>query len=473
MAITRVFQLGELNLKVSPFLAKEGSLLRAVNVERDAIGNYKKRRGYTSYLGTPDNNQVNSLFSWIRNDGTSFYNYRYAGSQLCYSFQGTQNWTPCGAGTLTNNSYIGHTVIDDIMLIGDGTAVTRHTTTGTNFATTSGAPKSSQWMEFQGRAYGGRGTANSGTDTNWFYSTTGTITDFTTDSSSIRIPGEGKILSAFKSSDRGIVTKDTGNIFKWDGDSLIDTVTNLGPSSPYSIASIEGYKLWLNRKGFYGFGGVRPEIVSNAIERIIYNDANTGIVGSQFDVAPAGIYKYDYYCAVGTVTDDLTGEPVSDCVLKYNFQDNEWATWKFANFPTAFMTYKDTSGDEQMVWGGTSGQCYKLSGTAVSDDGQPIESILEGVLSMGAPETDKKFNYIWAFSSPGCRANIQVAVADTFTKGKLNWIDLKQTEDGVMEARFPSGTQGKLLFWKLYEMSKESRWVFYGFSLDYTLIKHI
>jgi hypothetical protein len=92
---------------------------------------------------------------------------------------------------------------------------------------------------------------------------------------------------------------------------------------------------------------------------------------------------------------------------------------------------------------------------------------------MGAPETDKKFNYIWAFSSPGCRANIQVAVADTFTKGKLNWIDLKQTEDGVMEARFPSGTQGKLLFWKLYEMSKESRWVFYGFSLDYTLIKHI
>jgi hypothetical protein len=471
MSITRVFNLGELQLKVSPFLQKEGSLLRCLNVERDATGNYKKRRGYTTYLGTADGFRVNSLFSWIKNDGTTFHNYRYSGSTLYYSKQGTTAWTAPTNGTFTTNSYMGHEVLDDVMIVGDGTAPTSSSTSGTLFGTVAGAPRSSQFIEFQGRIYAGRGTANSGTDTNWFYSSTGTATDWTTDSSSIRIPGEGKILSSFKSSDRGIVTKDTGNIFKWDGDNLVDTVTNLGPSSPYSIASIEGYRLWLNRKGFYGFGGVRPEIVSNAIERQIYNDANTGIIGSQFDVAPAGIYKYDYFCAVGSLTDDLTGETVPNCVMKYNFQDNEWANWSFANFPTAFGAYKDEAGNEQLIWGDAGGQCYKLSGTALSDNGQPIETAMMGMLHFGNPETDKKFNYIWAFSSPGCQAKVQVAVADTFTKGKLNWIDLKQTKDGVMEARFPAGTQGKLLFWKHYEMSKDAKWTFYGFSVDKTDIK--
>jgi len=471
MAVTRVFNLGELQLNISPFLQKEGSLLRCVNVERDGYGNYTKRRGYTTYLGTGDGLKVNSLFSWIRNDGTTFYNYRYSGSTLYYSTKGTGDWTACGLGTFTDGAYIGHEVLDDVMIVGDGTAETMHTTSGTNFATTTAAPKASQFIEYQGRIYAGRGTANSGTDTNWFYSSTGTATDWTTDSSSIRVPGEGKILSSFKSSDRGIVTKDTGAIFKWNGDSLIDTVTNLGPSSPYSIASVEGYKLWLNRKGFYGFGGVRPEIVSNAIERQIYNGANTGIIGTMFDVAPAGIYKYDYFCAVGSVTDDLTGETVPNCVMKYNFQDNEWANWSFANFPTAFTTYKDSSGDEQMIWGDSTGQCYNLSGTALSDNGVAIESTLMGMLHFGQPENDKKFNYIWAFANPGCQARIQVAVSDSFTKGKLNWIDLKQTKDGVMEARFPVGTQGKLLFWKLYEMSKDAKWTFYGFSISYDILK--
>jgi len=469
--INRVYNLGELQLNVSPFLQKEGGLLRCVNVERDGFGYYKKRRGYGTYLGTADNSKVNSLFSWIRNDGTTFHNYRYSGSTLYYSKQGTGAWTVPTNGTFTNNSYIGHAVLDDVMILGDGTAATKHTTSGTLMIDTTAAPKSSQFIDYQGRIYSGRGTANAGTDTNWFYSTTGTSTDWTTDSSSIRIPGEGKILSSFKSSDRGIITKDTGNIFKWDGDYLIDTATNLGPSSPYSIASIEGYKLWLNRKGFYGFGGVRPEIVSNAIQRQIYNDSNTGIIGSMFDVAPAGIYKYDYFCAVGTITDDLTGEPVPDCVMKYNFQDNEWANWQLANFPTSFMTYKDAAGDEQLVFGDSTGQCYQFDPTAVSDNGKPIESTLMGVLHLGAPESDKKFNYIWAFTNPGCRAKIQVAISDTFTKGKLNWIDLKQTRDGVMEARFPQGSRGKLLFWKLYEKSTEAKWIFYGFSINSDVIE--
>jgi len=466
MAIDRAFSLGELQLKVSPFLQQKGSLLRSLNVQRDSIGAYQKRPGYTTYLGTPDNSQVNTLFSWTRNNGTTLYTYRYSGSVLYYSTQGTGDWTVCGAGTFTPNSKIGYTSYDDVMIVGDGTAVTRHTTTGTSFTTTSGAPLSSQFVEYQGRIYSGRGTATAGTDTNLFYSTTGTVTDWTTDSSSIRIPGEGRILSVFKANDKVVITKTSGLMYKWDGYSLIDNVTDFGPTSPYSIADVEGYKIYLNRRGIFGYGGNRPEILSNPIQRQIYNDLGSGITGANFSTAPAEIFKYDYMAAVGTITDDLTDQTISDCILRYNYQQNEWGNWKFANNPTAMHSYTDASGDEQFIWGDSGGQCYKLSGTALSDNGQAIESVLMGMLHYDQPETEKKFNYIWAFTNPGCQAKIQVAIGNTFTKGKLNWIDLKQTSDGVMEARFPSGSQGRLLFWKLYESSKASRYNFYGFSTD-------
>ena len=49
--------------------------------------------------------------------------------------------------------------------------------------------------------------------------------------------------------------------------------------------------------------------------------------------------------------------------------------------------------------------------------------------------------------------------------------DLKQTRDGVMEAKFPAGSRGKLLFWKVYEASRDSRWHFYGFTVDANMIE--
>lgn len=472
MAIDRCYNLSELQLKVSPFLQQKGSLLRSINAERDSIGAYKKRSGYTTYLGTPDNNPVNSLFSWTKNDGTTLHTYRYSGSTLYYSTQGTGAWTPCGAGTFTTNSKIGYAVLDDVMILGDGTAVTRHTTNGTSFTDTTAAPLSSQFVEYQGRIYSGRGTANAGTDTNLFYSTTGTATDWTTDSSSIRIPGEGKILSVFKANDKVVITKTSGLMYKWDGYSLIDNVTDFGPTSPYSIADVEGYKIYLNRRGVFGYGGGRPEILSNPIQRQIYNDLGSGIPGTNFNTAPAGIFKYDYMCAVGTITDDLTNQTISDCILRYNYQQNEFGNWQFANNPTAMHSYTDASGNEQFIWGDKNGQCYQLAGTALSDNGNAIESVLMGVLHFDAPANDKKFNHISAFFNPGCSASIQIAVADTFTKGKLNWVDIGSTKDGNVEYRFPSGTQGKLLFWKIYESGKSSRWNFYGFEINYDIVEH-
>ena len=83
------------------------------------------------------------------------------------------------------------------------------------------------------------------------------------------------------------------------------------------------------------------------------------------------------------------------------------------------------------------------------------------------PETDKKFETLWAFANTGCQATLQIAIGDSFSKDKKNWISIGDLTEGYKESRFPSDTRGKLLFWKLSETSTNARFHFYGFSCDY------
>ena len=463
----RITNFGGLNLKISPLLHKEGEMIRCLNVENDQIGAKKKRPGYITYLGTPDTNQVNTLFSWTKNSGTQLWTYRASGSLCYYSTQGTGAWTVCGNGTIGDGSHIGHTVLEDTLILGDGIGSTRHTTNGTSFTNTSASPVASCFAEYQNRIWCG------GTSSDMYYSTTGTASDWTSDSSSIKIPGAGKINQIFKANDRLGISKNSGLMFRYDGYNLVDMATNLGPTSPYSIGETEDYRIYLNRLGFFGYGGVNPELISNPVEKQIYNDAGNGIAGTVFDNAPGVSHRYDYLCSVGTVKDDLTDEEVANCILKYDYQLNDWDNWKFANKPTAWHSYKDANGNQQLIFGDESGQCYTYGGTALNDNGNTVEVIMEGViwgdLAQGiGQEHDKKWNYYWVFANPGCQAQIQFATAETFTKGKKKWIRGKPFVDGVSEGKFPETPRSKLLFWKVTEASRNARFHLYSMILDIT-----
>lgn len=471
MPSLNTFSLPSLNLKLSPFLQPQGAILRALNVERDSIGAYTKRPGYVTFLGTPDNSQVNTLFNWVQNDGVTNTVYRASGSILYHSISGTGAWTTSGNGTITNNSHFGYTVLDNVLIGGDGTSASRHSTNGTSFTNTTSAPLAELWAEYQGRVWAARGTAVSGTNTDMFYSTVGTATDWTTDSSSLRVPGAGRVNSLFKAGDRLVSTKDSGNMFRWDGFSLIDLATNLGPSSRYSIGEVEDFRLYLNRQGVYGFGGGKPNIISNSIERQIYNNLGSGIAGTTFDNAPGIAYKYDYYCSIGTITDDLVRITIPNAVLRYDLQLDEWTNWQFANRPTSFGTYLDTSSNVQMIFGDSGGQCYQMSGTALSDNGSPIEVQLMGFIH-GGSLNDKKWDWIRAMFNPGCRAKIQIAITDNFSTENLNWQEIGDANNGVVEFRFPSGSRGKFCFYKIYESSTSSRFEFYGIEHSASEISH-
>lgn len=460
MPTVRVTNLSGINLKVNPLNLKDGDMLRCVNVVNDFYGAKKKRPGYITYLGTPDNNQVNSLFNWTRNDGTTFWNYRYSGSILYYSTQGTGAWTVCGNGTMTNAARIGNAVLEDTMIIGDGAAATRHTTNGTSFTNTTSAPIANYFTDYQNRIWAG------GTASNLFYSTTGTPTNWTADSSSIAIPGAGKINSVFKANDRVNVGKNSGAMFRYDGYNLVDLATNLNTTSAWSIGNSEDYRLWLNRLGIFGYGGGKPQLLSNAIERQIYNDLGSAIVGGNFETAPGVVHRYDYLLSAGTITDDLTNETINNCVIKYDYQLNEFSNFSLAVNPTAWLSYKDGSGNQQLVFGDVNGQCYTQGGTSLNDNGTPVTSVMEFLITGGMPETEKKWNYLWMFFNPGCQAKIQIALTNTFIKGSKVWVDVGDVSDGVAEIRFPGSSESKLMFVKIVESSRNARFNFYGFAYD-------
>ena len=443
-------------------------MLRAVNVDSSPFGGKTKRSGYVTYLGTPDANQVNTLFNWTKNDGNTLFNYRASGTLLYYSAQGTGTWTVCGNGTIGSGAHVSHAVLDDTLIIGDGVGSTRHTTNGTAFTNTTLAPVAVDLAQYQGRIY------LAGTSSTEFYSTTNDATNWSTsgtsDSSSFTVPGAGKLNRNFVVADRLVMMKNSGLMYRWDGESLVDTGTRLAPSSPYSVDQAEGYFFWLNRLGYFGYGGNNPQLISNSIQRQIYNDAGSAIVGTVFDTAPAVAHRYNYLCSVGDTTDDLTNETVYNCIQKYGYQTNEWLNDSYAVKPTAWLSYRDTSGNDQLIFGDANGQCYQRSGTAISDNGAPIASLLEFVHHGGAPQFEKKWEWLTMFFNPGNEVKVQVATGDTFTRDTLKWMEIGNCSNGIAEFRFPQGTRGRLLFIKIYESSRENRFTFYGYDVQASVI---
>ena len=461
---SRIVNFKGLDLKVNPLAQSEGELLRAVNVVDDLVGAKEKRPGYVTYLTSLAGN-VDSLWTFRRNDGTQFWNYGVAGGSIFYSTQGTGVWTISGNGTMTSGAPVFNAIDENTMLVCDGTAVTRHSTDGTSFTNTSGAPIARGMVPYQNRIYA------IGTASTMFWSNAGTPTNWIDDSSSINLPGPGGLNSINKVTDRVITSKNSGIMHRWDGYNLVDLSTDLGPTSAVSVSKVEDFAFYLNRLGIFGFGGNKPELISNPIEKLIYNDAGIGIVGTTFDNAPAVAYKYNYYLSVGTVTDDLVYGTVNNAVIKYNYQLDQYSTYSFANKPTAFGTYQDQNGSVQMLFGDSTGQVYTYGGTALSDNGATIEAILEFVIHGGQPELEKKWNMLWMFFNPGNQAKVQVAIANTFTHQNLVWRDLGDCADGIVEFDFPSNSRGRLLFVKIYEASRSNRFQFLGCAYDFDPIE--
>jgi len=463
MPVVRITEVGGLNSYINPLVKDQANLIRAVNVEAYPYGAMRKRAGYDTYLGTANGSTVTNLFSWTKNDGSLFV-YRESGGVLYHSPSGTTDWAVCGNGTVTAGNYIGHAVLDDTLVICDGAGSTRHTTNGTAFTDTTLAPVAVDVVEYQNRIYA------LGTASTLFYSTANDATNWntsgTSDSSSFTIPDAGKLKKGMKIADQLYIGKTSGKMFKWDGYSLKDMSTDLAPTSPFSVSTQEGFFIWLTRSGLIGSGGGGFDVLDRAIKAQIYNDAGTGITGSNFDSAPAIMHRYNYFISVGDVTDDVVGETVSNCVIRYDFEKDIFSNNTYENNPTAWESFTDTSGNKRLIFGATGGQCYEIKGTETDDNGNPIEATMEFVLHLGAFEVEKEYKQFWAMFNPASTASVQFALSDTLSRGALRWQSLGNAKNGILHTYFPSGSRSRLLFIKITDASTVSRFKFYGMALD-------
>lgn len=469
MATASQFNLQGVDLYQNP-LANTGSFLRAVNVDSYPLGGIKKRAGYSTFLGTSNGSAVQNLFQWTKDDGSQSYLYAKKGNVLQYYdvTAGTGDWTTCANGTFSGTAYVGHSVLENTLIVGDGVGSTRHTTSGTSFTNTSGAPIAGQFEQYQQRIY----ALNSNT---LFFSSTGSADNWSgvspADSSSIQVPGEGRGVKLHKTDNQLVIHKAGGNMFTWDGDYLVDLATNYGLSSPQSYNEVEDFSLWLNREGIYGFGAgfSKPKLISNQVQPYIYNDFGTGISGSTFNTAPGVCFKFDYYLSVGTVSDDIVKETIPNAVIKYNYAKNLYHVYSFANMPTAMGVYQDNTGVESMIFGDSAGQVYKYGGTATSDNGTPIEAVTEIVFGSDTPYEFKRwFEYSSSFN-PGSKAKLQIGFCDTFRRDQINLIDIGDTSDGAIHVRIPQNTRSKIAYLKVYENSSGPRFEWYGHAIDYEL----
>ena len=474
MQITN-FQSGGLDLYTNPLihtfdqqvLQQDGQLIRAVNVDSVPYGAKYKRPGYVTYLGAPDAGSVYSLFSWMMDSGTQLYTYRASGGTLYYSTQGTGAWTICGNGTITAGSQVGYSALNSTLVISQNGGTTRTSTSGTSF-TDATAPAGGYLEQYHNKVYIA-GTSNvvsasvTGDPTNW--QTTGT-----SDGLTITIPGMGYPSKLFKLADRLLISKNTSrNLYRWDGYNLYDMASNMGPSSPFSYGSMEDNGFWINQLGVFTSGGDQPQLISNPIRRYFYNEIGSAIQGTAFQSAVGGVARYDYYAAVGTMTDDFTYETVPNAIIKYNFQKNEFLTYSFNDFPTAMHSYIDTSGSQQFIFGNSSGQCFNYGGIALNDNGAPIESIMEFVYHCNAPHIQKEWRNFWGFFNPGCQAQIMYATGDTFIKEDKKWIPMGDAKSGIVYYKFQV-PRSRLLYIKIVESSRNARFNYYGCSIDVDLV---
>lgn len=474
-------------------LQTDGQLIHGVNIVQFPFGGMSKRPGYTSFLNNPDSSVVNSLFTFQMQNSGTFWAYRGSGSNLYSSFMGTGNWTPTTGGSIASGQHVGNTIFNNILTIGDGVNPLLNSTNGTTFTSPGSAPVAQYLTTFQNRVYTTDGTSDFAQ-----YSVTNDPTNWqnsgTSDSGFLIIPTDGALGNLFVAANYLNITQTRGNIYNWDGTTLTNMATKYGPSSPWSIAQIDDTFFWTNNVGQFQFDGAQKTMISNPVQRQIYNRQNTGINPASWGTMPSTGHIWNYLTAVGTTTDDFTGRTIANNIIAFDFQKTQYLNWSFHDAPTAMHSYLDTNLVRQLIFGNAQGQCFQVNPSTTSDNGVaiPTEMVFlfdyaqqastfspTSASTISGSTYEKLWKSIRLFFNPGDEMNIQFAFSNSLTYQNLTWSEVINTKigdgaywqiaDGAVEIAFPISEnnlpRSRFLFIRIYEESTTSQWSYYGASI--------
>lgn len=151
-------------------------------------------------------------------------------------------------------------------------------------------------------------------------------------------------------------------MYSWNGNSTEpDEIVGIGCSSNESIAvdGSSGLLFFANEYGIYITSGGYPKKISTFVDDLFENMSS-----ANYQHIAGGCDGKHYYCSIGNVTID--GQTISNVVLRYTIQSQEWAVYSYPTQPRVFSKYIDGN-DVKLVYGDNDGNVIQIDSSATSD----------------------------------------------------------------------------------------------------------
>lgn len=365
--------------RVDERILPPNSVALSVNVLFDnVIGRATIRPGLTQLGGQiVDNKTVNGLFLFKKADGTkhllAVVNNAGDTNAGIYSLSGS-NWGSADTTITASTRARFVTYLDTVsVLYGD----VKSTADGTTWVTTGGAHDTANFpdgrfaVEFKDRIYAAGVAAE---PDRLYYSSlpnAGAIS-WTVGNGFIDVEpeeGTGAITALSKVPGYVLIFKER-SFKRWDGQSTFpESMLNLGTSSQESVVIGRQSVFFFNSKGIWETTGGYPRKISRRVQDII-----EAISSTYYDNVSGWCDGDRVFYSIGDVT--VYGISISNAVLCYSIDSQNWALFSFPTEMSYFGEYIDSNNAEFTVAGDDDGNVWKfLSG--VGDNNNDINWMIQ------------------------------------------------------------------------------------------------
>ncbi len=185
----------------------------------------------------------------------------------------------------------------------------------------------------------------------------------------------------------------------------------IGAWAKNSVQAIEAKGIvFLGSDGVYLFDGNNFDLISDQIQRKI-----NGLNRSRYQYAVGAVYqtKHQYHLAVSNGV-----ETSNQTVLVWDFIQESWSVYRGIT-ANALASTEDSSGNILLFSGDTAGGVYKQDVGLVDQPAGANTSITSFYatpeLTLGSPEIDKTYKYLYVFTNVTTTTTIVVDTAYNFT----------------------------------------------------------
>jgi len=420
---------GEMNTEVVDALLPPNTVRLVQNMDGDAIGGFRIRKG-TTLIGAQitDNKTCLGLHDFQdsgagANDQQLVAFNNTADTNTVLSYLGGGGWTTVtgGDGFTANSKLRFANFLDYIFIVNDKSTAPLSwdgdITQSLGSTHLASAPSGKFINVFKSRLYIAGTSAN---PDRVFYSTVpdfdGNITwDTTSTGTWIDInPADGmNITGMINTGTIQLIFKERA-MYRWNGYSTdANLVVDVGTTSQESLSSRNGVVFFFNPYGFWITDGGFPIRISKPIQRFI--DA----------ISPS------YYADVSTATDDdhmygsigdvtVDGVLYSNVVVKYTISQK---TWSIRTYPTQVRiinNYIDDSGNYNVVIGDDDGQVLDFNSGNTDNETSIFYRVKTKRLDFGGYSAIKEIEDVFQFSEGLPDAKTQIYIDGKTSSSKWN-----------------------------------------------------